>query len=84
VLARPAGWLTGDCSVSAVFDNSKIKRFVPDYTATTTFAQGIRKSIQWFDGDPARQQVDMETVAIWDKIIAGYEKGLNDTVRTFA
>ena len=78
------GWLTGDCSVSAVFDNSKIKRFVPDYTATTTFAQGIRKSIQWFDGDPARQQVDMETVAIWDKIIAGYEKGLNDTVRTFA
>jgi len=77
------GWLTGDSSVSAVFDNSKIKRFVPDYCATTTFAQGIRKSIAWFDAQPERKKVDAETVAIWDKIIAGYEKGLNDTLKAF-
>src|SRR6202167_2224625 len=35
------GTLLGDKSVSVVFDNSKIKRFVPSYSATTTFAEGV-------------------------------------------
>src|SRR6202023_304894 len=39
------GTLIGDKSVSVVFDNSKIKRFVPSYCATTTFAEGIRRSL---------------------------------------
>ena len=51
-LPEMEGTLTGDKSVSVVFDNTKIKRFVPDYVATTTFAQGIRQSLAWFDADP--------------------------------
>jgi nucleoside-diphosphate-sugar epimerase len=78
------GTLTGDKAVSVVFDNSKIKRFVPDYCATTSFAQGIRQSLAWFEAEPARKQIDQETNTIWDKLIAGYEKGLNETVRSFA
>lgn len=77
------GTLAGDKAVSVVFDNSKIKRFVPDYCATTSFAQGIRQSLAWFEADPSRKQIDQETNAIWDKLIAGYEKGLNETVRSF-
>src|SRR5262249_29431339 len=42
------GSLTGDKSVSVVFDNTKIKRFVPGYCATTPFVEGIRRTLNWF------------------------------------
>src|SRR6266496_3967539 len=63
------GSLIGDKSVSVVFDNSKIKRLVPDYCATTRFSEGIRRTLAWFKADPARQQVDAAHNATWDKII---------------
>ena len=39
------GGLLGDTCNSYVLDNSKIKRFVPDYVATTKFEIGIRETI---------------------------------------
>src|SRR5208337_3832912 len=78
------GSLVGDKSVSVVFDNSKIKRFVPGYCATTTFAEGIRKSLAWFNADPSRKQIDQQVNAIMDKLISAYEKGLREAVRGFA
>ena len=36
------GSLTGDKSVSVVFDNSKLKRVVPDMRTTVRFDQGVR------------------------------------------
>ncbi len=74
------GTLLGDKSASVVFDNSKIRRFVPDYAATTRFAQGIRQSLAWFDADPSRKLIDSEANATWDKLIDGYEKGLQEAV----
>ncbi|MCU1236901.1 MAG: NAD-dependent epimerase/dehydratase [Candidatus Solibacter sp.] len=74
------GGLTGDKAVSVVFDNSKIKRFVPDYCATVRFGEGIRRTIAWFDADPARQQIDDEANAQWDRLIELYEKGLANAV----
>ena len=38
------GSLIGDKAVSVVFDNTKIKRFVPGYCATMPFAEGIRRT----------------------------------------
>ncbi len=78
------GGLIGDKSVSVVFDNSKIKRFVPDYCATTPFWQGIRRTIAWFDADPSRRQIDDAANAAWDKLIDGYQRGLKATVHSFA
>jgi nucleoside-diphosphate-sugar epimerase len=78
------GTLTGDKSVSVVFDNSKIKRFVPGYCATTNFAEGIRQSLAWFNADPARKQIDAEVNAQQDKLIAAYEKGLSEAVKSFS
>jgi nucleoside-diphosphate-sugar epimerase len=77
------GSLTGDKAVSVVFDNSKIKRFVPEYRATVRFGEGIRRTIAWFDQDPARQEIDHAANAQWDKLIAAYEKGLSEAVREF-
>ena len=50
------------------FDNSKIKRFVPDYCATR-FSQGIRRTIEWFQADPARSEC-LGNIP-WDKLIEG-------------
>ena len=82
-LPQMEGTLIGDKSVSVVFDNSKIKRFVPEFVATTRFAQGIRRSLAWFDADPSRKLIDSEQNVIWDKLIEGYEKGLKDTAGGF-
>jgi nucleoside-diphosphate-sugar epimerase len=71
-----AGGLHGDKSYSAVFDNSKIKRFVPDFVATTRFRDGMARCVKWFDADLARQEIDAEANAAWDKLIAAYERGL--------
>jgi nucleoside-diphosphate-sugar epimerase len=77
------GSLTGDKASSVVFDNSKIKRFVPGYCAKTSFAQGIQKTIEWFDADARRQEIDDATNAAWDKLIDAYESGLSEAVRRF-
>jgi nucleoside-diphosphate-sugar epimerase len=78
------GTLVGDKAGSAVFDTTKIKRFVPDFRAVTPYAEGIRRTIAWFDADPARQQVDAEMDARWDRLISAYEQGLTNAVAAFA
>jgi nucleoside-diphosphate-sugar epimerase len=75
------GSLVGDKSVSVVFDNSKIKRFVPGYCATTPFREGIRRTIAWFDADPARQVIDLQANARWDKLLAAWERATGAIVR---
>lgn len=70
------GSLIGDKSNSVVFDNSKIKSFVPDYDCKVTWAEGVRRSLAWFEAHPEFQTVDNEANALWDKIIAAYEKAL--------
>ena len=75
--------MTGDKAVSVVFDNSKIKRFVPDYCATMPYTQGIRETLAWFDADPARRQIDEEANARWDKLIDAYEHGAREALRLF-
>jgi nucleoside-diphosphate-sugar epimerase len=75
------GTLIGDKSVSVVFDNTKIKRFVPDYCATTPFTEGIRKTLAWFNADDSRKVIDTQANATWDKLIAAYEKGTAEAVR---
>jgi nucleoside-diphosphate-sugar epimerase len=77
------GSLVGDKSVSVVFDNSKIKRFVAGYCATVPFSEGIRRTIAWFDADPARQQIDRDANARWDKLIAAWDRVTSEVLREF-
>ncbi len=69
-IPEAVGSLIGDKANSAVFDNTKIKTFVPGYCATTPFAQGIRRTLAWFDADPARRQIDTAATADWDEVLA--------------
>jgi nucleoside-diphosphate-sugar epimerase len=70
------GGLLGDKVVSVVFDNSKIKRFVPGFTATVPFSEGIKETIAWYKSNPARCTVDEEFDNLADRIINAYESGL--------
>jgi len=72
IQAYDASWgagLLGDKAFSVAFDNTKIKRLVPDYVATIPFAQGAAEIIAWFDGDPSRRTVDDDWNALFDTII---------------
>jgi len=77
------GSLTGDKASSVVFDNTKIKTFVPDFVATTPFHVGIRKTLRWFDADDKRRQIDQAFNARLDKLIAAYDRGLTSAMKDF-
>jgi nucleoside-diphosphate-sugar epimerase len=66
------GPLLGDKAYSMIFDNSKIRRIVPEYRATIPFHVGIRRTLAWFEADPARQIVNKETNAMMDRILRAY------------
>jgi nucleoside-diphosphate-sugar epimerase len=62
--------LLGDKTHSVIFDNSKLRTFVPDYAATIPFARGAQEIIAWYDADPSRKVVDPTFNALQDKLIA--------------
>jgi nucleoside-diphosphate-sugar epimerase len=68
------GTLHGDKINSAVFDNSKIKRFVPEFNCKVTWAEGVRRSLAWFESHPQFQTIDAESNILWDKIVTGYQQ----------
>jgi nucleoside-diphosphate-sugar epimerase len=68
------GSLIGDKSVSVVFDNSKLKRAVPDMKTTVRFDQGVRISLDYIMAHPELQVEDPEFDAWCDKVIDTLEK----------
>ena len=67
------GTLLGDKAHSAVFDNAKIKRFVPDFVCTVPWAAGVRRSLAWFEQDPARRTIDATHNAVLDALLQAYD-----------
>ena len=61
--------LLGDKANSTVFDNSKIRRAVPEFVCKIPFSIGARHIMEWYDSDSARQRVDGEVDATMDRII---------------
>lgn len=64
--------LVCDKAHSLVFDNTKLKRFVPGFEASVPFAEGVARSLAWFDADPARRALDRERDALLDRLVAAY------------
>lgn len=66
--------LEGDHACSIVFDNSKIKKFVPDFKCTVLFAEGARRFIEWMDANPEEREIfDEEWSAKMDYLIDLYQ-----------
>ena len=53
VMPEMTGNLKGDKIHPGVFDNSKIKRFVPEFRCRKLFRDGVRESITWLRAHPA-------------------------------
>ena len=76
IAAFDPGWgasLSGDKAHSMIFDNSKIRRLVPDFQPRIPFWQGAREIIAWYDADSARQVVDPSFDALQDRLISAIE-----------
>ncbi len=68
------GSFIGDKSNSVVFDNGKIKRFVPEFECRVKWSEGVRRSLAWFEAHPEFQTVDRDAVRRWDAILNAYQK----------
>lgn len=64
--------LLGDKTWSVIFDNSKIKAFVPGFQAIIPFREGIRRTLSWFNADEKRRWVNDGVNDEMDRILAAY------------
>lgn len=68
------GNLFGDKGNSVIFDNTKIKTFVPGYVATIPFRQGIRRTVEWFEADPSRMVISDDNNRLIDIVIKAFRQ----------
>jgi nucleoside-diphosphate-sugar epimerase len=67
------GNLLGDKAVSTIFDNSKIKRFVPGYNAIIPFKEGIKRTVKWFEAEASRMVIDHGNNKFIDTVLEAYK-----------
>ena len=66
-------WMTplfaDDPGHSAIFHNSKIKRFVPAFHLVMMWPHGVRRLAAWRAGYPGSTRPDPDTDAIMDRLV---------------
>lgn len=67
------GTLIGDKANTVIFDNSKIKRAVPDFVATVRADQGIRATVRYILAHKECQNDDEEFDRWCDKVVEAME-----------
>lgn len=80
---RAAGWL-GDKATSAIFDNSKLRAAVPGFSPRVSFADGIRRSLAWFDAHPDLKAADPAVDAEIDEILRRWNVAMHASLGTTA
>jgi nucleoside-diphosphate-sugar epimerase len=73
--------LLGDKSHSVIFDNAKIKRLVPEYTAKIPFWRGAREIVAWYEEHPEAQVVDDEVNHTMSRLIELYGASTPESAR---
>ena len=68
------GTLKGDKAHPGVFDNAKIKRFVPEFRCGTPFRVGVRESVDWLRHHPEQQNRKPELDEMIEKVIGAWER----------
>ena len=66
------GNLQGDKAHPGVFDNSKIKRFVPEFQTRKPFHVGVRESVSWLRAHPDQQHLSPKVDETIDSVIAAW------------
>ncbi len=76
------GSLWGDKVNSAVFDNAKLRRLVPNFHCDVPFAHGIRETVEWFDNDATRRDIDSQANLLWDRLASIYLDALEKAAQS--
>lgn len=64
--------IVGDLAHSAVFDNAKIRRYVPGYAPSLTFHRAVLRMVRWRAEHPEQTAPDAGTDAVMDRLVQGY------------
>ena len=72
VAPQLTGTLKGDKAHPGVFDNAKIKRFVPEFRCRTPFRVGVRESVRWLREHPEQQNLKPELDEMIEKVLAAW------------
>jgi nucleoside-diphosphate-sugar epimerase len=67
--------LLGDLAHSAVFDNAKIRRFVPGFAPRLTFHRAVLRMMEWRAAHADAIRPDEATTAVLDRIVGAYHAG---------
>jgi len=67
------GTLSGDKANTIVFDNAKIKRFVPGFSTSILFGEGARRCVKYLMDNPRAQVADPDFDAFCDRVIGAQE-----------
>jgi nucleoside-diphosphate-sugar epimerase len=70
-----SGEVLGDIGHSAVFDTSKIRRFVPGFAPKLTFHRAALRMAEWRASHPGSTRADEATDAVLDRIVDAYHAG---------
>jgi nucleoside-diphosphate-sugar epimerase len=74
VAPQLTGTLKGDKAHPGVFDNSKVKRFVPEFRCRMPFRLGVRQSVNWLREHPDQQNLKPELDALIEAVIRAWER----------
>ncbi|HPZ49385.1 MAG TPA: NAD-dependent epimerase/dehydratase family protein [Propionibacteriaceae bacterium] len=75
VAAVHQGWgeaLLGDKGHSMVFDNTKVKRLVPDFVCTTSLSAGVRTIIDYFADHPETMPTEADLEPAIETLVQKY------------
>jgi nucleoside-diphosphate-sugar epimerase len=64
--------LKGDKTVNFLFDNTKIRQFVPGFAARISYYEGVKESIEHLKAHPELQRIDAEYIDGYEKVLAAY------------
>jgi nucleoside-diphosphate-sugar epimerase len=64
--------IVGDLQHSAVFDNSKIRRYVPSYRPTITWSEGARRLQGWREQHPEATRRDGTTDEVLGRLVKAH------------
>jgi nucleoside-diphosphate-sugar epimerase len=74
VAPQMAGPWQGDKANPSVFDNSKVKRFVPGFECRKPFRVGVRQSVAWLRAHPDRQNLKVAIDRLCDEVVAAWRR----------
>lgn len=66
--------LLGDKSHSVIFDNSKIKKLVPEFSCKIPFSQGVKEIVAWYKNNKDWQVINEKINTSIENIIQDFER----------